>query len=175
MVTAVGARVRGVRVGDAVAGVGDGGAFAEEWCVHQGSVWRVPGAFAPHHLCPSGGRGGSCNSSILRWGCRTHVCTQHRPARTAAAPLPPCGSPCAAPTPPIPAPPQDGLDPQLAAALPIAYGTADLALRVRGRLEAGQTLLVLGASGGVGTAAVQVGGMSGPLRSRGSAPSLNAL
>jgi D-arabinose 1-dehydrogenase-like Zn-dependent alcohol dehydrogenase len=36
------------------------------------------------------------------------------------------------------------------------YGTADLALRHRAKLQPGQTVLVLGASGGVGTAAVQV-------------------
>jgi sacsin len=40
--------------------------------------------------------------------------------------------------------------------VPIVYGTADLALRHRACLKAGQTVLVLGASGGVGTAAVQV-------------------
>jgi len=43
VVTAVGGKVRGWRVGDAVCGVGDGGAFAEEWVVHKASVWRVPG------------------------------------------------------------------------------------------------------------------------------------
>lgn len=49
-----------------------------------------------------------------------------------------------------------GVDVAAAAGIPIVYGTADLALRHRARLAAGQTLLVLGASGGVGTAAVQV-------------------
>ncbi|KIY97737.1 hypothetical protein MNEG_10225 [Monoraphidium neglectum] len=97
VVTAVGARVKAFKPGDAVCGVGDAGAFADEWVVHQASVWRVP----------------------------------------------------------------DGLDPQLASALPIAYGTADLALRHRGKLGPGQTLLVLGASGGVGTAAVQIGKLVG--------------
>jgi NADPH:quinone reductase len=48
-----------------------------------------------------------------------------------------------------------------AAALPVAYGTADLALRHRARLQQGQTLLVLGASGGVGAAAVQLGVLAG--------------
>lgn len=97
VVTAVGSRVKAFRPGDIVCGVGDAGAFAEEWVVHQTSAWRVP----------------------------------------------------------------DGLDAQLAAALPIAYGTADLALRTRARLGPGQTLLVLGASGGVGTAAVQIGKLVG--------------
>ncbi|KAI8473312.1 MAG: hypothetical protein J3K34DRAFT_411610 [Monoraphidium minutum] len=97
VVTAIGGRVRGLKPGDAVCGVGDAGAFADEWVVHQASAWRVP----------------------------------------------------------------DGLDTQLAAALPIAYGTADLALRRRAQLGSGQTLLVLGASGGVGTAAVQIGKLVG--------------
>ena len=43
-----------------------------------------------------------------------------------------------------------------AAGLPVAFGTAHLALRERAQLKAGQTVLILGAAGGVGTAAVQV-------------------
>ncbi len=43
------------------------------------------------------------------------------------------------------------------AAFPIAYGTAHLALTHRGRLREGAVLLVHGAAGGVGLAAVQVG------------------
>lgn len=43
-----------------------------------------------------------------------------------------------------------------AAGLPVAFGTAHLALRERARLRAGQTVLILGAAGGVGVAAVQV-------------------
>ena len=43
-----------------------------------------------------------------------------------------------------------------AAGLPVAFGTAHLALRERAQLKAGQTVLVLGAGGGVGVAAVQV-------------------
>jgi NADPH:quinone reductase-like Zn-dependent oxidoreductase len=50
-----------------------------------------------------------------------------------------------------------GVDAAEAAGVPIVYGTADLALRNRAGVKAGQTVLVLGASGGVGTAAVQVG------------------
>ena len=38
----------------------------------------------------------------------------------------------------------------------MAFGTAHLALLERAKLQAGQTLLVLGAGGGVGMAAVQV-------------------
>ncbi|MGD9536154.1 MAG: NADPH:quinone oxidoreductase family protein [Alphaproteobacteria bacterium] len=44
-----------------------------------------------------------------------------------------------------------------AAALPIAYGTAYHAFAQRARLEPGETLLVLGAAGGVGLAAVELG------------------
>jgi NADPH2:quinone reductase len=51
----------------------------------------------------------------------------------------------------------EGLDPVTAAALPVAYGTAHLGLDHRARLRAGETLLVHGASGGVGLAAVEVG------------------
>ncbi len=48
-----------------------------------------------------------------------------------------------------------------AAALPIAYGTAWRMLITRGRLEAGESILILGASGGVGTGAVQIAKMLG--------------
>ncbi len=44
-----------------------------------------------------------------------------------------------------------------AAAIPIVYGTAHIGLEHRGSLKAGESLLVLGASGGVGLAAVEVG------------------
>ncbi|HEV2301437.1 MAG TPA: NADPH:quinone oxidoreductase family protein [Stellaceae bacterium] len=43
-----------------------------------------------------------------------------------------------------------------AASMSLAYDTAWFALRERARLEAGETVLVLGASGGVGQAAVQL-------------------
>ena len=43
------------------------------------------------------------------------------------------------------------------AAFLLTYATTDHALRDRGALKAGETLLVLGASGGVGLAAIQVG------------------
>ena len=43
-----------------------------------------------------------------------------------------------------------------AAALPLNYGTAVLALEMRGRMRPGETLLVHGAAGGTGTAAIQV-------------------
>jgi NADPH2:quinone reductase len=44
-----------------------------------------------------------------------------------------------------------------AAAFILTYGTAYYALKDRGRLERGETLLVLGAAGGVGLAAVELG------------------
>jgi NADPH:quinone reductase-like Zn-dependent oxidoreductase len=55
----------------------------------------------------------------------------------------------------LPIPP--GLDFEAAAALPVAYTTAWTMLAERGRLAAGETLLVQGASSGVGTAAIQLG------------------
>lgn len=51
----------------------------------------------------------------------------------------------------------DSMSFESAAALPIAYGTGYHALVDRGRLTSGETLLVLGAAGGVGMAAVQIG------------------
>lgn len=53
------------------------------------------------------------------------------------------------------------LDFETAAAFPLAYGTTVHALVQRGRLVAGETLLVLGAGGGVGLAAVQIGKLLG--------------
>jgi len=43
------------------------------------------------------------------------------------------------------------------AAFLLTYATSDHALRDRGRLAAGETLLVLGAAGGVGLAAIEIG------------------
>lgn len=55
----------------------------------------------------------------------------------------------------------DLIDFRLAAAFPLAYGTSYHALKDRAALKAGETLLVLGASGGVGLAAVQIGKLLG--------------
>jgi NADPH:quinone reductase len=44
-----------------------------------------------------------------------------------------------------------------AGAFPIAYSSSHVALRWQGRLEPGETLLVLGAAGGVGLTAVEIG------------------
>jgi NADPH2:quinone reductase len=50
-----------------------------------------------------------------------------------------------------------GMDFVTAAAFVLAYATSDHALRDRGGLQRGETLLVLGASGGVGIAAIEIG------------------
>jgi NADPH:quinone reductase len=54
---------------------------------------------------------------------------------------------------PIPA----GMNYTTAAAFGLTYATSDHALRDRGELKAGETLLVLGAAGGVGLAAIEIG------------------
>jgi NADPH:quinone reductase len=51
----------------------------------------------------------------------------------------------------------DGMDFVTAASFGLTYATADHALRDRGALQPGETLLVLGAAGGVGIAAIDVG------------------
>lgn len=51
----------------------------------------------------------------------------------------------------------DAMPVEEAAAFLVTYGTAGYALRNRARLQQGETLLVLGAAGGVGLAAVQLG------------------
>ena len=56
-----------------------------------------------------------------------------------------------------------GIDAVTAAAIPIVYGTAHIGLEVRGMLQPGESLLVHGASGGVGLAAVEVGKAMGAL------------
>ncbi len=51
----------------------------------------------------------------------------------------------------------EGMDASTAAAFLLTYGTSDHAIRDRGELKAGETMLVLGAAGGVGLAAVEIG------------------
>ncbi|PNU18632.1 NADPH:quinone oxidoreductase [Geothermobacter hydrogeniphilus] len=51
----------------------------------------------------------------------------------------------------------DAMSDTHAAVLPCAYGTAHHALKQRGKLQPGETLAVLGAAGGTGLAAVQIG------------------
>lgn len=50
----------------------------------------------------------------------------------------------------------DGVDGSTAAAMHVTYGTAWFALHRRGQLQPGETVLVLAAAGGVGSAAVQL-------------------
>jgi NADPH2:quinone reductase len=59
----------------------------------------------------------------------------------------------------MPLPP--GFDLDDGAAFAFTYGTSHHALMDRGRLQAGETVLVLGAAGGVGTAAVQIAKAAG--------------
>lgn len=51
----------------------------------------------------------------------------------------------------------DGVDSAIAATVIVTYGTTLYALRDRGDLKPGETLAVLGASGGTGQAAVEIG------------------
>lgn len=51
----------------------------------------------------------------------------------------------------------EGMDFKTAASFILTYGTSDHALRDRGALKAGETLLVLGAAGGVGISAIEIG------------------
>lgn len=51
----------------------------------------------------------------------------------------------------------DGMSAQAAAGFQVAYGTSHLALTRRANLQKGETLLVLGAAGGVGLTAVEIG------------------
>ena len=97
VVEAVGADVRHLKPGDAVAAFGGTGGFATHACVPAGLVMPLPKGFAFDD----------------------------------------------------------------AAAFILTYGTTHHALLDRGALKAGETLLVLGAAGGVGTAAIQIGKVAG--------------
>ena len=55
----------------------------------------------------------------------------------------------------------DAIDLHAAAAFSVAYGTAYHALRSAARLQSGETMVVLGAAGGVGLAAVELGTVLG--------------
>ncbi|CAA7398263.1 unnamed protein product [Spirodela intermedia] len=57
----------------------------------------------------------------------------------------------------------DGCDLVDAGALPVAFGTSHVALVHRAQLKPGQVLLVLGAAGGVGLSAVQIGKVCGAI------------
>ena len=51
----------------------------------------------------------------------------------------------------------EGMNYEVAAALSVTYGTSIYALKQRANIQPGETLLVLGASGGVGLATIQLG------------------
>ncbi|MEO1722466.1 MAG: NADPH:quinone oxidoreductase family protein [Pseudomonadota bacterium] len=55
----------------------------------------------------------------------------------------------------------EGMTDNDAAALQVAYGTSEVALAHRARLRVGERLLVLGAAGGVGLTAVEIGALMG--------------
>ena len=55
----------------------------------------------------------------------------------------------------------DGIDFEAAAALPCAYGTARRMMFTNGRVTAGEKVLILGASGGVGVCCVQLAKLAG--------------
>lgn len=55
----------------------------------------------------------------------------------------------------------DAMDYQAASALLLTYGTSHYALKQRGKLRAGEDLVVLGAAGGVGIAALEIGKVMG--------------
>lgn len=59
----------------------------------------------------------------------------------------------------LPLPPQMSLT--VAGGFPLVYGTSLHALKQRANLQVGETLLVLGAAGGVGLAAIQIGKLMG--------------
>lgn len=55
----------------------------------------------------------------------------------------------------------DGVDFPDAAALPVAYGTARRMMLTRGKIQKGEKVLILGASGGVGTCCVMLAKLAG--------------
>ncbi len=57
----------------------------------------------------------------------------------------------------------DSMDYVTAAAFYVGYGTAHFALEYRGKVQPGETVLVLGAAGGTGLAAIEVSKMLGAL------------
>ena len=57
----------------------------------------------------------------------------------------------------------DNMSDEKAASLLIAYGSTELALNYKAKLQSGETLLVLGAAGGVGLSAIQIGKAMGAI------------
>jgi|Marorgknorr_s2lv_3_1036020.scaffolds.fasta_scaffold00248_20 NADPH2:quinone reductase len=56
---------------------------------------------------------------------------------------------------------QEGIDPIKAAAMHVTYGTAWFGLHLRGKLQPGETVLVLAGAGGVGSAAIELAKVHG--------------
>ncbi len=61
----------------------------------------------------------------------------------------------------MPMPMSNDMSYESAAAFPLVYGTAHVALAHRAQIRQGETLLVLGAAGGTGLAAVELGSLMG--------------
>jgi NADPH2:quinone reductase len=105
----------------------------------------VPGAEVCGHIVETGAK-------VSQWKVGDRVaalCMQGAFAEQVTAPAVAC----------VPVP--DAMDAATAAGFHLAYGTVIYALKQRGQLKPGETLLVLGASGGVGLAAVQLGKLMG--------------
>lgn len=151
-----------VRIGVHAAGVN----FPDTLIIQGKYQFQPPFPFAP---------GGEVAGEVLEVGSEvTHVSVGDRVfamvgwngfAEEAVAPGPAC----------IKMP--EGMDFETAANFALAYGTTYYALVQRGRLQAGETLLVHGATGGVGTAAIEVGQCLGAriVATGGSADKLKAI
>src|SRR5258707_420795 len=81
----------------------------------------------------------ACRATIVRLSCCCRVAAAQVPRKCPNVPL------------------ADGVEFELSAAFTLAYGTSHHAVVDRGALQAGETMLVLGAAGGVGLAAVEIG------------------
>jgi NADPH:quinone reductase-like Zn-dependent oxidoreductase len=125
----------------------NGGAFAEECVCTASQAIRLPSKFLHGHRvieCSSTSAHDSrCKTALVRQPVATAASVTAYAKDTECEPV---GLYVHA----------EGIDVAAAAGLPVAFGTAHLALTERARLQAGQVLLVLGAGGGVGVAAVQV-------------------
>ncbi|KTC32647.1 hypothetical protein AO260_28615, partial [Pseudomonas sp. ABAC21] len=141
VVSAVGEKVSHLKVGDRVMALTGWGSFAE-----QVAQFKPPFPFSP------GGEAAGVVSAVgekvshLKVGDRVMALTGWGSfAEQVAVP----GYNV------LPIPPSMGFN--IAAAFSMTYGTSMHALKQRANLQPGETLLVLGASGGVGLAAVEIG------------------
>jgi alcohol dehydrogenase len=111
------------------------GTIAELGSRVRGSRWRVGDRVCPHPFVPGEGMTGE-----TRLGAASEF------VRIPASNL-------------LPIP--DGVSFEQAASLPIAYGTAYRMMRTRGKVNAGERVLILGATGGVGTCCLQLAKAAG--------------